>query len=90
MTPEQEMNITYQPIGIIKTPFRTIEGMPIQPAGAESAKGSVEIFPQFSEGLRDLDGFSHAILLYHFHQARKTKLIVTPFMDSQPRGVFST
>jgi len=84
------MNITYQPIGFIKTPFKTIEGMPIQPAGARSIRGSIEIKPEFSEGLKDLDGFSHIILLYHFHRTRKTQLIVRPFMDSQPRGVFST
>jgi len=90
MTPEQKMDITYQPIGIIKTPFRTIGGMPIQPAGAKRVRGSVVVFPEFSEGLRDLDGFSHIILLYHFHRANKTKLVVTPFMDTQPRGIFST
>ena len=90
MNPEQKVNIKYQPIGIIKTPFETVEGMPIQPAGAGSARGSVEIFPEFSEGLKDLDGFSHLILLYHFHRAKKPKLVVTPFMDTQPHGVFST
>jgi tRNA-Thr(GGU) m(6)t(6)A37 methyltransferase TsaA len=40
--------------------------------------------------LRDLEGFSHIILLYHFHRVRDVKLVVTPFMDSQPRGLFST
>jgi tRNA-Thr(GGU) m(6)t(6)A37 methyltransferase TsaA len=84
------MRITYKPIGIIHSPFKTIEGMPIQPAGAESICGSIEIYPEYQEGLRDLDGFSHIILLYHFHRAKKSKLIVNPFMDSQPRGVFST
>jgi len=84
------MKITYQPIGIIKTPFRTVEGMPIQPAGAKSVQGSIDIFPEFSEGLRDLAGFSHIILLYHFHRAGKPKLVVTPFMDSKPHGLFAT
>lgn len=90
MDAKQKMNISYQPIGIIKTPFRTVEGMPIQPAGAESVRGSIDIFPEFSEGLKDLAGFSHIILLYHFHRASKPKLVVTPFMDSKPHGVFAT
>jgi tRNA-Thr(GGU) m(6)t(6)A37 methyltransferase TsaA len=90
MAPEQKMDITYQPIGIINTAFRTIEGMPIQPAGAQSVRGLIEVKPEFSEGLKDLDGFSHLILLYHFHRAKKTQLVVIPFMDSRPRGVFST
>jgi tRNA-Thr(GGU) m(6)t(6)A37 methyltransferase TsaA len=84
------MTITYKPIGVIKTPFKNIEGMPIQPAGAKGIKGSVEIFDEFADGLQDLDGFSHIILLYHFHRAEGYSLHVTPFLDDHPRGLFST
>lgn len=84
------MQINYQPIGIIHSPFEDIEGMPIQPTGAARIQGSVEVFPEFADGLKDLDGFSHVILLYHFHRAQDSQLIVTPFLDSQPRGVFAT
>jgi len=64
--------------------------MPIQPTSETSAPGSVEIFPDFVDGLKDLEGFSHVILLYHFHQVRRLTLIVTPFLDSEPHGVFAT
>jgi tRNA-Thr(GGU) m(6)t(6)A37 methyltransferase TsaA len=84
------MAIKYKPIGIIHTPFNDPEGMPIQPAGAEGIKGTVEMFPEYENGLKDLEGFSHIILLYHFHQSKGFNLHVVPFMDSQPRGVFST
>jgi len=83
-------NIVYRPIGIIHTPFKEVENMPIQPSGAAGIHGTVELCPEFAEGLKDLDGFSHLILLYHFHQSRGHKLIVTPFLDSEPRGVFAT
>ena len=83
-------NIVYRPIGIIHTPFKELENMPIQPSGAAGVRGTVELFPEFADGLKDLDGFSHLILLYHFHQSRGHKLIVTPFLDSEPRGVFAT
>ncbi len=82
--------ISYQPIGIIHTSFSNIEGMPIQPVGADKIRGTVEIFEEYSKGLKDLDGFSHIILIYHFHQAQSAKLIVTPFLDTLPHGVFST
>ena len=82
--------IEYRPIGVIHTPFKSLEGMPIQPAGALSVRGTVNVFPEYVKGLRDLDGFSHVMLLYHFHQAAEPKLVVTPFMNSQPRGVFAT
>jgi tRNA-Thr(GGU) m(6)t(6)A37 methyltransferase TsaA len=79
-----------RPIGLIRTPFKTLENMPIQPSGAAGIRGTVELFPEFAEGLKDLDGFSHLILLYHFHESRGYKLTVTPFLDSKPRGLFST
>lgn len=83
-------DIIYQPIGIIHTPFTKVDQMPIQPTGDSSAAGSVEIFPAYSEGLKDVDGFSHLILLYHLHEITDTNLIVVPFLDTEQRGVFST
>lgn len=82
--------IEYRPVGIIHTPFEELENMPIQPSGAASVRGTVEVFPEYEEGLKDLDGFSHIILLYHFHRAGSSKLLVTPFLDTKPRGVFAT
>lgn len=84
------MKIEFVPIGIIYSPFMELEGMPIQPAGAAGVKGTVEVFEDFRAGLNDLDGFSHIILLYHFHHSHSFNLHVVPFMDSEPRGLFST
>ena len=67
-----------------------LEGMPIQPAGAAGIKGTVQVFEDFHPGLKDLDGFSHIILLYHFHRSHSFNLHVVPFMDSEPRGLFAT
>ena len=82
------MNI--QPIGTIHSPFTNLEDMPIQPTGALSIKGTVEVLEDFAEGLQDLDGFSHIILLYVFHKSQGFKLRVYPFMDTVLRGVFAT
>jgi tRNA-Thr(GGU) m(6)t(6)A37 methyltransferase TsaA len=84
------MKFSYIPIGIIHSPFKTTEGMPIQPTGAQSIRGTIDINPEFAPGLKDLDGFSHIILLYHFHRSKRTRLEVIPFLDSRPRGIFST
>ncbi len=64
--------------------------MPIQPIGAKGIKGTIEIFPEFQEGLRDLDCFSHIILLYHFHLSKEYKLQVQPFLEDEIHGVFAT
>lgn len=82
--------IKYHPIGYIQTPFMTISDMPIQPSGANSAEGIIELNPEFVSGLFDLEGFSHLILIYHFHLIKGHKLYVIPFMDDQPHGIFAT
>ncbi|MFO7555130.1 MAG: tRNA (N6-threonylcarbamoyladenosine(37)-N6)-methyltransferase TrmO [Desulfobacterales bacterium] len=84
------MKIEYQPIGVIHSPFKKIEGMPIQPVGAAGVMGTVEVFEAYRAGLKDLDGFSHILLLYHFHRVQGFSLYVVPFMDSKARGLFST
>lgn len=82
--------IELNPIGIIHTPFTTPSGMPIQPAGGAGIQGKVELFEEYQAGLKDLDGFSHIILLYYFHRSQGFELQVVPFMDTQARGLFAT
>jgi tRNA-Thr(GGU) m(6)t(6)A37 methyltransferase TsaA len=82
--------IAFNPIGIIHTPFRELKGMPIQPAGAIGVRGTVEIFEEYQAGLKDLEGFSHIILLYHLHRSNGFELNIVPFMDVEPRGLFAT
>ena len=84
------MSDIFKPIGIIHSPFHEIAGMPIQPTSQASWPGVVELFPEYVEGLKDLAGFSHIYLLYHLHQAAAYRLTVTPFLDTQPRGLFAT
>jgi tRNA-Thr(GGU) m(6)t(6)A37 methyltransferase TsaA len=81
--------ITYRPIGVIRSPFKEPEGTPIQPAGARGVAGTVEVFPEYVEGLKDIDGFSHIILLYHFHLSKGASLRVQPFMDKCEHGIFA-
>ena len=85
-----EQTITYKPIGVIRTPFPEPKGTPIQPAAARGAKGEVIVFPEYAEGLADLGGFSHVVLIYHFHRSGPPRLKVRPFMDDHERGVFAT
>ena len=81
----------YESIGVIRTPFESPEGMPIQPTGADTVEGTVEVKESYVNGLKDLDGFSHCILLYHFHAVADTgSLQVEPFLDEEQRGVFAT
>ena len=87
---DQPQTITITPIGVIHTPFCRLEGMPIQPGGARNVIGHVELRPDLAPALADLDGFSHAYLLYCFHKSEGCKLSVIPYMDTTPRGLFAT
>ena len=84
------MELSFLPIGTAFTPFKELISMPVQPAAARGAKGTIEIRDDLRPGLNDLDGFSHIIVLYCFHKVTETRLTVTPFLDSSPHGVFAT
>jgi len=84
------LSIKYKPIGFIHTPFKEPKGVPIQPVAGKDIEGKVEILPDYVEGLKDLEGFSHIILIYHLHLSKKASLLVKPYMDEKLRGVFAT
>jgi tRNA-Thr(GGU) m(6)t(6)A37 methyltransferase TsaA len=83
-----EMHLT--PIGIIHSPHQRAEGTPVQAALATGVQGTVEVFPEYAAGLRDLDGFERVWLVYWFDRARPAELVVTPYLDTTPRGLFAT
>ncbi len=82
--------IIYKPIGIIHSPFKNIEGVPIQPAGANGIKGKVKVYKKYLKGLMNLEGFSHIILIYHFNLSKGYSLKVIPFLLDTEQGVFAT
>jgi tRNA-Thr(GGU) m(6)t(6)A37 methyltransferase TsaA len=80
----------FEPIGLIHLPYKKPEGVPIQPVFSEETTAEIEIYPEFQQGLKDLDGFSHIILLYQFHKSKGYSLLCRPFLDTEERGLFST
>lgn len=87
---EQRRGILLKSIGIIHTPFRDRKGMPIQPKAGKGIRGTIEIFEEYVDGLDDLEGFSHIILLFHLHKSGEYKMKVVPYLDTQERGLFAT
>jgi tRNA-Thr(GGU) m(6)t(6)A37 methyltransferase TsaA len=78
-----------KPIGVIHSPFKTKRQTPIL-ACKSRAVGRVEVYRKYHDGLKDIEGFSHLILIYKFHKSRGYKLRVKPFLDDTLRGLFST
>src|ERR1035437_8665301 len=82
--------MTIPPLGVIHSPHKQATGTPIQAALATGVRGTVEIFPEYAAGFRDLDGFEHIWLVYWFDRAKPAELVVTPYLDTTPRGLFAT
>ena len=83
------MEFNMRPIGVIHSPYTEKSQTPIQPSRSQMP-GSVEVYPEFAEGLQGLEGFSHIIILYIFHQSKGYSLRVKPFLDHQEHGLFAT
>ena len=83
------MKFELKPIGIIHTPYKDRKEIPCQ--GYKSDKvGEVEVFGEFEEALKDIEGFSHIYLIYYFHETTGYKPLVKPFLGDQPHGLFAT
>ncbi len=88
--PADTREIEFPPIGKVHSPYAEPQGAPIQVSGGEGVGGTIEIYPEFVAGLEGIEGFSHLIVLYHFHLAGKVAMTVEPFLDDQQRGIFAT
>ncbi len=86
---KMKKEIILKPIGIIHTPYKEPEGMPIQGKFERDITGQVEIFPEYIQGLKDIEGFSHLILIYYFDKAKEEKVIGKPFLEDKLHGIFA-
>lgn len=82
--------VSYRPIGIVHSLFKENVGIPRQAVGASNIKGIIEIFEEFSEGLKDLDGFSHIVVIFHLHMVKAPSLKAHPPWNGREHGVFAT
>lgn len=82
--------IFFKPIGFIRSEHKHPDKTPIQPVFAKGCLGRAEIFPEYEKGLKDVEGFSHLCLIYHFHKNRSKKMIVRPFLENNKHGIFAT
>jgi tRNA-Thr(GGU) m(6)t(6)A37 methyltransferase TsaA len=81
---------TFRAIGVIHSPFQEPAQTPIQPVFAGDARGQVEVFAEYAEGLMDLEGFSHVHLIYVFDRVSEMKLRVKPYLQDVEHGIFAT
>jgi len=82
--------VIYKPIGIIRSPYKDPSKTPKYPQAVRNVRGSIEILPELIDGLKDLEGFSYIVLIYHMHLAKKFAPIVKAYLDGKEHGVFAT
>jgi tRNA (adenine37-N6)-methyltransferase len=88
--PPEPAGISYRPIGIVRSPFTELTGMPLQSVAAGDVRGQIEIREELAPALADLDGFSHVHVVAHLHRGAPGGLTVVPFLDDARRGVLAT
>ena len=81
--------IELTPIGIIRSPYKEQKDMPIQGRFRDDVEGWIELKEEYVPGLKDLDGFSHAILIYYFHRSEAEHLEARPFLEQETHGIFA-
>ncbi|MFZ5517200.1 MAG: tRNA (N6-threonylcarbamoyladenosine(37)-N6)-methyltransferase TrmO [Candidatus Zhuqueibacterota bacterium] len=81
--------IEVTPIGIIRTPYTEPRDIPIQGTFKADVEGWIELAPEYEQGLKDLGGFSHVILIYYFHRTREVKLQAKPYLEDAEHGIFA-
>lgn len=77
-------------IGRIRSEHHKPEETPIQPVYCPDCEGRVELLPEYADGLIDIEGFSHIILIYWLDRAGPPKLVVKPFLEDREHGIFAT
>ena len=83
------MMVEFKPIGVIHSPYRTRAEAPYQGYASDDTC-EIELHDEYTEGATDIEGFSHLIVVYFFHQSRRHTLMVRTPWDEAPHGVFST
>jgi tRNA-Thr(GGU) m(6)t(6)A37 methyltransferase TsaA len=81
--------IELTPIGVIHTPYVEAKDMPIQGRFRDNVEGWLELREEYVPGLRDLEGFSHLILLYHFHRSDREEIEGLPYLEKETHGIFA-
>jgi len=81
--------IVMSPIGVIHSPYKDTKNIPIQGKFKPEVKAYIKLKSKYAPGLKDLDGFSHAIIIYHFHDSGREEILGKPFLEDKEHGIFA-
>lgn len=81
---------SFIPIGFVRSPYQDAKDVPKGLGAQHDAGGTLEILPEFEDGLKDIEGFSHLMIVWVFHRSQSYELVGRPPSDDRPHGVFAT
>lgn len=81
--------IIMHPIGKIHSLYKKGKDIPIQGVFKSDAEAWIELGDKYAGGVKDLEGFSHAIILYYFHKSQKEEIEGRPFLEPDKHGIFA-
>ena len=81
---------SFKPIGFVRSPYQDTKEVPKGLGAQHEAEGAIEILPEFEDGLKDIEGFSHLMVVWVFDRSPGYELIGKPPTDDRPHGVFAT
>jgi len=82
-------SININPIGIIHSPYYNTKDIPGQGYLREENEAVIEVYKKYLLGMKDLQDFSHLIVLFHFHKSLNTHLMGHPSWENEDHGVFA-
>jgi tRNA-Thr(GGU) m(6)t(6)A37 methyltransferase TsaA len=82
-------SLELKPIGIIHSLYKNTRAVPYQGYKSEEIS-QIQVFKEFEEGLKDIEGFSHIIVIYWFHKSQGYHLLVKTPWDDSLHGLFTT
>jgi tRNA-Thr(GGU) m(6)t(6)A37 methyltransferase TsaA len=86
---EEMHSLELRLIGTIRSPYKKKGEAPYQGYKSEEIS-QIEIFKEFEQGLQDIEGFSHLIVVYWFHESQEYQLLVKTPWDDSLHGLFTT
>jgi len=83
----KKLTVDLKIIGVIHSPYKNTSEVPFQ---GDDTLSEIEIFEEYFDGLKDIDGFSHLHVFYWLHESKGYSLLVNTPWDTKPHGLFTT
>ena len=72
------------------SPYKDTGQVPKGLGAQHEAQGVLKLLPEYEQGLTDIEGFSHLLVIWEFDRSQGFELLGRPPSDDRPHGIFAT